>query len=217
MPTLLIEIIDGVAIEGVMPDCAFEAAYAAQLRAANAFLPLRWRVAGGALPPDWDIDEETGLVTGSGDDPGYYEVTIELVDGHGRYARRTFRFRVIAAPLVITGSAPDGAVEDPYSYTYTISGGIPPYFPILLKSALPSGLALTPGPGADQATISGTPEEAVDPAKVFTVAATDSQVPTPAFATLVDSIAIQNFSTHNIKTEAGQVIETEGGNTWRLE
>jgi len=217
MPTLLIEIIDGIAIDGVMPDCAFEAAYSAQLRASNAYFPLRWRVSGGALPPDWDLDDETGLVTGSGDDPGYYEVSIELVDGHGRYARRTFRFRVIAAPLVISGSAPNGAVEDPYSYTYTISGGIPPYYPFLLKSAVPAGLVLTAGPGADEATISGTPEEAVDPAMVFTVASTDSQVPTPAFATLIDEIAIQNFSTHYIRTEGGHVLETEAGDTWRQE
>jgi hypothetical protein len=30
-------------------------------------------------------------------------------------------------PLIITGAAPDGEVGEPYSYSYTVSGGVPPY------------------------------------------------------------------------------------------
>lgn len=186
MPTLLIEIIDGIAIDGSMPNALLGSSYSAQLRALNAFLPIRWRVSGGALPDEWEIDEDTGLVSGDVDDEdlaGDYSVQIEATDGHGRFARRTFRFRVIAAPLVITGSAPDGAVGDPYSYTYTVDGGLPPYAFAITKGSLPDGLTLNPSTGE----ISGTPT--TWQTRSFTVDVTDSQSP-PAEAWAEDGVTI---------------------------
>lgn len=142
---LLIEIIDGISIEGALPDAVLETVYSAQLRARNAVLPLRWEKVGGAWPPtgDWSIDEVTGIVSGDADDAGPYSVTIMCTDGAGNFAQRTFKWRVAAAPLVLAGDMPDAQVGDSASYTYTISGGRGVKTVTVVAGALPPGRTIS--------------------------------------------------------------------------
>lgn len=144
MPTLLIEILHGISIEGAFPDAVLDAAYSAQLRARHAVLPLRWAAVDGAWPPngDWDIDPMTGQVTGTALDAGSHTITVQLTDGAGSVARRTFVWRIAAAPLLISGHLGDGTVGDVVSYTYTTSGGVAPRACVIRSGALPDGLSM---------------------------------------------------------------------------
>lgn len=47
----------------------------------------------------------------------------------------------------ITGDAPDGTVGVDYSYTYSVTGGTPPYFFEITEGALPFGLNINPETG----------------------------------------------------------------------
>lgn len=220
MPRLLIEILHGIGIEGRIPNALPGTSVSAQLTARNAVLPLVWEKVSGDWPPtgDWEIDAAAGLVTGDADDTGLYEVTIMVTDGVGNFAQKTFQWRVAAAPLLLTGSAPDGNVGDAYTYTYSIDGGVPPYFPAIVVmpgfGPPPDGLSLSLNVD-DDLDLSGLPE--VDASFTFQIWLNDSQVPSAAFASLIDTIVITNSATYHILTEASLEIETEAGDLWRLE
>ena len=80
------------------------------------------------------------------------------------------------APLVFTGSVPNGVLGVAYVQTLHASGGVAPYTYNLTAGALPTGLTLSPA-----GVISGTPT-AVGVSS-FTVTATDTE-PTPQTASL---------------------------------
>ena len=71
-------------------------------------------------------------------------------------------------PQVIT--LPDCRVKTPYSYSYSASGGLPPYKFAVAQGALPYGLKLNPTTG----TISGTPILTKVKVASFTISVTDS-------------------------------------------
>ncbi len=76
-------------------------------------------------------------------------------------------------PLTIgTASLPNGASEIPYSQTIQASGGVGPYAWTVSAGALPLDLTLS-GSETNMATISGTPDAAVQAAG-FTIEVTDS-------------------------------------------
>jgi hypothetical protein len=76
-------------------------------------------------------------------------------------------------------SPPDGTVEQPYTYTFPVGSGDPPYTFSITAGELPLGLSLDPATGI----VSGTPTTAGD--FPFTISVTDSM-----FSTAMCSIAI---------------------------
>lgn len=81
----------------------------------------------------------------------------------------TTHFSAAIPPLAITSAAPDaGTVGVPYSFTFTATGGVPPYTWSVTAGALESGLSLDPTSGI----LSGTPTAAGD--ATYTITVTDS-------------------------------------------
>ncbi len=141
---LLIEILHGLSIEGLLQNAVLGTSYTAQLTARNAVLPLRWEKIGGAWPATggWTIDTSTGLVTGTANDAGWYDIAIQCTDGAGSFGVKNFRFRVAAAPLVFAGDLPDATVGDSAVYSYTISGGVGTKTVSLVSGTLPAGASI---------------------------------------------------------------------------
>src|SRR5690606_35475296 len=118
------------------------------------------------------------VFSGTTSQPGRFTIAVTLMDSRGRSITRRFNIRVVADPLVSTGSAPDGGIGDAYSYDYAITGGIPPYFVYLwidgIYGPTPAGLTLSQ-PITNVIRLSGTPT--TPQTATFKIAANDSQTP----------------------------------------
>lgn len=73
----------------------------------------------------------------------------------------------IVTSLQILGAAPNGEVGEAYTFTYTATGGVPPYAFSFVSGSLPDGLTFSNG------TISGTPTTVQTTA--FSVVAIDAE------------------------------------------
>lgn len=98
MPTLVIEILDGIAIDGFLPDAPQGGQYHAALRGYGTVAPEQWAVIDGALPPGWALDHDTGEIVGPLDTPGTYSIIVELRDVQDHYVTRSFTWRVVPVP-----------------------------------------------------------------------------------------------------------------------
>jgi len=183
---ILVQIIDGIEIYGTLPHAPLGAAYSAQLRALSAYLPVYWRVADGALPDDWSIGAETGIVSGAeAENIGEYSVQIEARDGHGRYARKWFTFRILAEPMVISGTLPNAVIGEEYSAVLTITGGYPPYASVARVFG-PGWILTTLDPPAD---IDVTGEAYGDGnGQLVVIRVTDALGDTAEFSQLIDVV-----------------------------
>jgi len=221
-PILLITINNGLRISGVLPVASLSVAYSGTLTGYGGIEPYSWFISSGALPDGITATQDSNgdfIFSGTPTVPGSYEFVVTLRDSDGRSVSRSFKFPVAALPLEITGTAPDGNVGDAYSYSYDIDGGIPPYFFYLIVGggfvSLPSGLTLVADSNGDPVLV-GTPDSGTDGTYTFKIGVNDSQSPA-AFAYVVNTITITNSASFHILTESSLIIETEAGNSWRLE
>lgn len=143
MPTLVVEILDGIAIDGFIPDAQYAADYSATLRGYGATEPLHWSVAGGSLPAGLTIDSATGEVSGTNiTDSGPHSVTIRLTDVRGYTVTRRFQFRVGWPPIVLTAPPMMNWVSGvPADGSVSITGGTGTYTGVrVVSGALPVGV-----------------------------------------------------------------------------
>ena len=109
--------------------------------------------------------------------PGIYRVQLSaftLVNGAPKSVSKSVSLTVIdpvQVRLLGVINLPDCTVGTAYSYTYSASGGIPPYKFSMLYGQLPNGLTLNSTSGV----VSGTPILTKLTQASFTVAVTDSQ------------------------------------------
>lgn len=183
----------GIRIGGELPPAQLGVAYLGTLFGMGGIEPYQWSVS-GTLPTGITsgVDSSGDLVfSGTTSEPGLFPIAVTLMDSRGRSITRKFNIRVIADPLVITGSAPDGSIGDAYSYDYAITGGVPPYSISLVIDGIygptPEGLTLSQ-PSTNVIRLSGIP--ATPQTSTFKIAATDSQTPVSAFASIADTVAI---------------------------
>lgn len=168
MPTLVLEILDGIAIDGFLPDAPHGQPYSATLHGYGSTAPEQWAVVDGALPPGWTLDPATGEVTGDGDTGGNYDVTIMLSDVLGYYTTRRFQFRVGYAPIIVTGGPFEWPVGAPVNDHLTITGGSGVYTEFRPQiNELPPGVTATIV--GSQVVFSGTPAAPGSPPLVYHV------------------------------------------------
>ncbi len=128
--------------------------YQAALQTSGGVTPFRWSVISGSLPPGLSLSPY-GQITGTpatGTAGQTYDFSIEVGDGYGGYAIRSYSLAVSEAPLQITTTQFVFLFNEPYSASLGAQGGAPPYRWSLTGGSLPPGLSLS-----SSGVISGTP------------------------------------------------------------
>ncbi|MDX2269231.1 MAG: Ig domain-containing protein [Bryobacter sp.] len=147
-----------------MPDGTVGLPYFFNLIAEGGTAPLRFSLAGGALPPGLSMLAETGAIEGTPTRAGSYVGLFEVRDRTGQTSRRSLALTIQEGelPLTITTLAPlgDAVVGRPYAQTFVAEGGTPPYV-ITTEGDVPAGLSLGRG-------IFGTPTAAGEGAVLVT-------------------------------------------------
>lgn len=122
--------------------------------------PITWKVQGGDLPVDLNLDEATGVISGTPQEAGYYEFTVAATNDFG-IDKRVLSIEikedkpVETAPEIITKNLPSGKVGEPYTVTLAVYGDEPITWTVR-DNYLPAGLKLEGATGV----ISGVPNEA---------------------------------------------------------
>jgi Putative Ig domain len=141
--------------------------YAGRIPAAGGVAPLRWSVAGGALPGGLALDGATGAVRGVPRRAGSFGVTFAVTDAAGQSTTVPAKLRIAARLAVTTRGLPSASVGAAYRAGLASRGGLAPKRWRLVTGALPRGVRLDTATG----TLIGTPLEAG--AFRFTVEARD--------------------------------------------
>ncbi|GAM07794.1 thermophilic serine proteinase [Geobacter sp. OR-1] len=124
--------------------------YAKVLATSGGAAPYSWTITGGALPPGLSLDQNTGELRGTPENPGSFEFSIGVTEAGAAVASKALHITVMG---ISPQSLSTGVVGTPYSQTMTVSGGAVPYRWEVESGSLPTGLTLDVNTGA----ISGTP------------------------------------------------------------
>ncbi len=101
------------------------------------------------MPPGLALDPNTGIVSGTPVDTGFFSVPIRITDGNGEtfLAGVTFNIAGPTGTLINFGQAANiGTVQKAFNFSrnLTLSGGTPPYT-VVAETPLPPGIALADG------------------------------------------------------------------------
>ncbi|MEK5478028.1 stalk domain-containing protein [Paenibacillus sp. FSL R5-0407] len=135
--------------------------------------PMTWKVKDGDLPTDLNLDEATGLISGTPHEAGHYEFTVAATNDFGM-DESVLRIEIIEdqpvdkAPEIITKNLPSGKVGQAYTATLAVYDNKPVTWTVSDRY-LPAGLSLEGATGV----ISGVPIEAGT--YKFTVAASNPE------------------------------------------
>jgi Putative Ig domain len=138
------------------------------LAATGGTAPYTWSISAGSLPAGLTLDAAGGGISGTPTAAGSGSFTVKVADGAGSTpGTQALTISVTPPPLAISsGPPPPGTVGTAYTFTFTATGGTPPY--TWAGSALPTGLTLNPTSGV----LAGTPMTAQSYSPQITV--TDS-------------------------------------------
>ena len=176
---------------GGFPNGVVGVAYATTCTTSGGTPPYNFSISSGSLPAGLGLNTASCTINGTpSGNSGPFNFTIKVTDsGNPAQSANLASTITIYSGLAITsGSVPNGATGQPYSFTLAAQNGTPPYTWAVTTGALPTGLNLVNG------TISGTPT-AVGTYS-FAIKVTDSGNPQQS--------ATQNFS--NVSVVSGLTI-----------
>ena len=134
-----------------LPDGAVGQSYSQTLTAAGQ-TPLTWTVASGALPAGLTLNQSAGTIAGTPTEAGSFDFVVAVRDAAfpPRTGEQAYTLTIIDA-LAVETDLPVARVNEVYSHSFAVTGGIEPYAFELL--GLPAGLDFDEQSG----TITGTP------------------------------------------------------------
>ncbi len=130
------------------------AAYSHAFPATGDTPPDVFDITVGTLPAGLTVAAATGVVSGTPTGPaGTSNFTIRVTDSLAGTASVACSITVNAQLFLITGNAPNGYLNLPYSHAWVPVGGLAPFTFQVQSGALPNGLSLNTSTGV----VSGIP------------------------------------------------------------
>jgi len=127
-----------------------------QLAATGGTPPLTWSIASGSLPPGLQLNQNTGVISGTPATAGTSTPTIRVQDAGSPQQATQKPFSITISlpgpPNITTTSLPNGSFNNAYSQTLQVTGGVSPRTWGVTSGSLPPGLSLNASTGQ----ISGT-------------------------------------------------------------
>lgn len=153
-----------------LPGGTIGQAYNQTLQATGGFGALTWSVSAGTLPAGLNLNQTTGVISGTPIVPeGTSSFTVRVQDAAGQSDTQALSITInlLNPPNITTTTLPGGTVGQPYNQTLQATGGILTLTWTLSGGSLPAMLSLSPA-----GVISGTPTNAGT--ANFTVKVTDT-------------------------------------------
>ncbi len=141
-----------------LPAGAVGTAYSQLLTAGGGNPPYQFALAAGSsLPPGLLLDRDSGRLSGTPTEPGFFSFAVMLSDSTSKQVTGTFTLRITGPLQLLTGTPlPNATRSVAYQATIRAQGGSLPYlFSLAPGSTLPPGLALASRTGI----LSGTPTQ----------------------------------------------------------
>jgi hypothetical protein len=185
--------------------------YSAPLMATGGTGGLTWSIVTGNLPTGLDLNQTTGVISGTPIVPGTSSFTVRVVDAAGQDDSQALSILITLTnpPQITTTTLPGGTVGQPYNQTLQATGGIGTLTWSLSGGSLTPMLSLSPA-----GVISGTPTNTGN--KDFTVKVTDTlnQSDTQALSIVVSAgltITSNNLPDAHVGKAYNQTLQRSGG------
>ncbi len=164
-----------------LPSATLNQPYSQTIAVTGGTSPYSFSVLSGSLPAGLQLNNVTGLISGTPTTVGTSGFTLQVTDAAQSTASKPFSIAVVnpANPVVVTSGDFSGSVLSPFSQTLTARGGTPPYTWSVSSGILPAGLQLnsatgvlsgTPGgPGSSQVGFTATDSNGQTGTKIITI------------------------------------------------
>ena len=153
-----------------LPDGRTGQLYSSRVQATGGIGALAWTVSAGALPPGLNLNQSTGVISGTPILPvGTSSFTVRVQDAAAQSATKALSITIslFNVPNITTTTLQGGTVGQAYNQTLHATGGLGALTWSVTSGSLPAGLTLS-----SAGTISGTPATAEN--SNFSVTATDT-------------------------------------------
>jgi len=136
-----------------LPRATIGASYSTTLTASGGSQPYLWSVAVGTLPPGLNLNLNTGVISGSPNSAGTFNIIVQVRDASGVTSQSNLSILVTAFSIT-TAALPRGTTNSPYGATLTSENGVAPISYSVQSGTLPSGVTLNPN-----GQLGGTPTQ----------------------------------------------------------
>ena len=142
-------------VTGTLPAATIGQFYSQTLQAIGGTGARTWSIIAGPLPQGLNLDQTTGVISGTPAVSGTSSFTVQVQDAAGQSDTQSLSITINLTdpPAITTTDLPGGTVGQPYSQTLQATGGIGALAWSVSGGALPAGLILDPNTGV----ISGAP------------------------------------------------------------
>lgn len=125
----------------LLPYARVGVGYSLELDASGGQPPYVFENVGRALPAGLTLGAD-GLLSGSPEAGGVFELRFRVTDQRDRSGERSFYLPVTPRLQIVTGALRAGLLGEPYDEELVAEGGLPPYTFSIDQGTLPEGLAL---------------------------------------------------------------------------